>query len=171
MNILQDSDWRRAGKIGHFYFAPPWSLVSRMGTRSNLATLPRTLCRRKLTQTHPGTQFSHVRLRRRNVGDSHANRLALYPVACLLCASQELVSERTVSSMLARRERSPQAPEPLGGTDESVPRRPAWACILWAKRSCQSRPCSFRSVRAGSSRRMRRAEAARAIRSSGRTPP
>src|ERR1039458_9308319 len=50
----------------------------------------------RLTQSHPGAQFSHVHLRRRHVGDSYTDWLALYPVACLLSASQQLVSERTV---------------------------------------------------------------------------
>src|ERR1035441_5868369 len=50
----------------------------------------------RLTQSHPGAQFSHVHLRRRHVGDSYTDWLALCPVSCLLCASQQLVSERTV---------------------------------------------------------------------------
>src|ERR1035438_6932020 len=49
-----------------------------------------------LTQSHPGAQFSHVHLWRRDVGDTHADRLALYPVACLLCAAQQLLSKWTV---------------------------------------------------------------------------
>src|ERR1019366_8891461 len=34
-----------------------------------------------LTQSHPGTQFSHVHLWRRDVGDTHADRLAPYPAS------------------------------------------------------------------------------------------
>ena len=50
----------------------------------------------RLTLSHPGAQFSHVHPRRRHVGDSYTDWLALYPVSCLLSASQQLVSERTV---------------------------------------------------------------------------
>jgi hypothetical protein len=46
----------------------------------------------RLTQPHPGTQFSHVHPRRWNVGDSHTDWLTLYPVARLLCASQQLLA-------------------------------------------------------------------------------
>src|ERR1019366_2029356 len=44
----------------------------------------------------PGTQFSHFQFWRQDSGDTHADRLALYPAAGLLCASQQLVSKCTI---------------------------------------------------------------------------
>src|ERR1035441_2943896 len=49
-----------------------------------------------LTQSHFGTQFSYVHLRRRNVGDSHTAWLALYPVSRLLCAAKQSLAEQTL---------------------------------------------------------------------------
>ncbi len=54
-----------------------------------------------LTQPHPGTQFSHVHLRRWNVGDSHTDSQA----------------PRLSRAIVVWRDRTPPAEEPAGGAD------------------------------------------------------